>query len=120
MLAIVELDDLEVLLYYMEDTLIPEDSHDEYYEYCAPLMKRVRRRIEETKTHTMTSIDWHPYPGERPQKSSDYLVTVKEVGTEQVNVRFYNDWAKKFTFNDKKIVAWAEIPEPYRSTEEEK
>lgn len=62
----------------------------------------------------MTHVEWHPYPKEKPSKSGDFLVTVKKVECEIVMTRFYNDWAEKFNFNDKQILAWAELPEPYR------
>ena len=68
----------------------------------------------------MTHVDWHPYPKEKPSKSGDFLVTVKKVECEIVMTRFYNDWAEKFNFNDKQILAWTELPEPYKPPIEKK
>lgn len=62
----------------------------------------------------MTHVDWHQYPQEKPSKSGDFLVTVKKIEGEIVMIRFYTDWGEKFNFNDKQILAWAELPQPYK------
>ena len=63
-------------------------------------------------------VKWHPYPEEKPLQSGDFLVTVKKAECEIVMVRFYNDWGEKFNFNDKQILAWTELPEPYQPEDE--
>lgn len=60
-----------------------------------------------------TKTVWHQYPEKKPSQSGDFLVTVKKAECDIVMIRFYNDWSEKFSFNDKQIAAWAELPEPY-------
>lgn len=72
----------------------------------------------------MTKIDWHPYPDEKPKKNNVYIVTFFSSFYKKTLV--YDDgydvekdeWE---TFNDDgcRILAWAELPEPYRPPEYE-
>ena len=59
-------------------------------------------------------VKWHPYPQEKPEEYDEYLVTVKD---EQDLFTFTTYWIPEGnTFIDfsRDIVAWAELPEPYK------
>lgn len=67
----------------------------------------------------MTQVDWHPYPEEKPKINVDYLVTYKGIGY-GIRVGFdgwqtNESWA---SFKDDEVIAWAELPEPYKSKDE--
>lgn len=61
----------------------------------------------------MTYVDWHPYPEDVPDIDKGYLVTIKnKIGQRYTTTDF---WEKEgFIFRDISIIAWAELPEPYR------
>ena len=61
-----------------------------------------------------TEIEWHPYPQEKPEEYDEYLVTV-QVGQDLFTFTTY--WLPQGnTFIDfyRDIVAWAEMPAPYK------
>lgn len=62
-----------------------------------------------------SKIEWHPYPKEKPKKSEDCLVSVKE-GDEIFT--FASHWIDAVGIFrpiwDGHIYAWAEMPEPYK------
>ena len=60
-------------------------------------------------------VKWHKYPNEKPEKYREYIITV--------NIRQHlytttSDWMpdlnKFFSYRNEVIVAWAELPEPYK------
>ena len=69
----------------------------------------------------MTHVDWHPYPETRPDLYKPVLVTLSySDGYEVVDIdelHFSKVLKKKeiwsFDRPDRKITAWAELPEPY-------
>ena len=64
-------------------------------------------------------VIWHPYPNEKPKNNSDipYLVTWLfdgVLGKEPVvDMFYYEDDSFKWNQNNE-VIAWAEIPEPYK------
>ena len=72
----------------------------------------------------MTHVDWHPYPEEKPNFYELVLVTLLCPDGERVvdvdtihnrpNSIEKEQWG--FDISDKKVIAWAELPEPYVPT----
>ena len=64
----------------------------------------------------MTHVDWHPYPDEQPTKLRLYLVTYKNKDYEPcIYVALYfNGWRTGSLSELEDVIAWAELPEPYR------
>lgn len=65
----------------------------------------------------MTHVDWHPYPEEKPKDFGDFLVTFIIEGDEKryVCLSTYNDIRDTFFMSPRiKVIAWVEMPEPYR------
>ena len=61
-----------------------------------------------------TEIEWHKYPQEKPEEYDEYLVTVQD-GQDLFTVPTY--WIPEgniFEDFSRKIIAWAELPEPYK------
>lgn len=66
----------------------------------------------------MTKIDWHPYPLELPDSGKNYLVTVEsEEGFRYVYTAMFMYVSGWLEDKNHKVVAWAELPEPYKSEE---
>lgn len=69
-----------------------------------------------------TKIDWHPYPEEKPKRDKEYLVTcVHPDGNKFIFVDFWfsaTGEGKWFTAPEK-VIAWAELPEPYISEDKD-
>lgn len=85
------------------------------------LEKWMKSKEEESakKESRYTVIEWHPYPQEKPEEYDEYLVTVKD---EQDLFTFTTYWIPEGnTFIDfsRDIVAWAELPEPYKEENHE-
>lgn len=60
-------------------------------------------------------IDWFPYDAVKPQENGHYLITARQDGCLYVTTDdFYSfgwdDWGGD-------VIAWAELPEPYREAE---
>lgn len=68
----------------------------------------------------MTHVDWHPYPLELPDSGKNYLVTVEaEEGFRYVYTAMFmyvSGWLKD---KNHKVVAWAEMPKPYKPEEDD-
>ena len=62
-------------------------------------------------------VKWHPYPEEKPKNNSvePYLVSVRCFEEIIVDMEYYEDDSFKwFPYGeDKRVVAWAELPDPY-------
>lgn len=92
--------------YNVEGRLITKDDWEKW----------LKSKEEESakKEIRYSVIEWHPYPQEKPEEYDEYLVTVKD---EQDLFTFTTYWIPEGnTFMDfsRDIVAWAELPEPYR------
>lgn len=67
----------------------------------------------------MTLVDWHPYPDEKPTEQDaykDFLLTV-DIGSGPFVTK--DQWLPIGywdTYLYKEVIAWAEMPEPYRPT----
>ena len=68
----------------------------------------------------MTKIDWHPYPDEKPESEGWFLLTLKLGDLTHISIGLF--FGKKFIgfemgnlFRaDDFLLAWSELPEPYR------
>ena len=66
----------------------------------------------------MTKINWHPYPEEKPRRTGDYLVTFQKRRKLYVTKDCYDINEGDFEIDFYvKVVAWAELPEPYKPEE---
>ena len=56
-------------------------------------------------------VKWHPYPQERPIEDDAYLITVKYRHTRKVmKWDCFNGYFNVYGY----VIAWAELPEPYK------
>ena len=64
----------------------------------------------------MSEVKWHPYPKDRPvDLLRDYLVTDIYNKKREVSMYFWYNLKNKFLEEDiAPVVAWAEMPEPYK------
>lgn len=69
----------------------------------------------------MTHADWHPYPDEKPTKKDRYLINIDDGnGHKYITIAtFYKDTFWENGAIDHIVIAWAELPEPYRPPEPE-
>ena len=65
-----------------------------------------------------TEIEWHPYPKEKPKIVDEYIVTINYGYFKATSSAI---WKKgRFVDNEEyqnnigSIIAWAEMPEPYK------
>ena len=67
----------------------------------------------------MTKVDWHPYPEETPRYYGDYLITYTvpiKSSKNRAEITYFDRWTDSNcwdVFKDKKVIAWAELPDPY-------
>ena len=103
--------------YNVEDRLITKDDWERWLKMKEENSNRHLSNIPEPsdkKEIRYSVIEWHPYPQEKPEEYDEYLVTVKD---EQDLFTFTTYWLPEGnTFIDfsRDIVAWAELPEPYK------
>lgn len=68
-----------------------------------------------------TEIEWHPYPEEKPKRVDEYLVTINCGYFKMTSTSIWkNNKFKKYENKPGRIgsiTAWAEMPEPYNSKE---
>ena len=67
----------------------------------------------------MTKVDWHPYPEEKSALRTDgyYMVTYRWItGDFVVDTACWDGerWENFPVFPMVKVIAWAELPEPYQ------
>lgn len=64
----------------------------------------------------MTQVNWHPYPEEKPTKKDRYLISLDDGnGHQYITIAaFYKDIFWGSGVIDHIVIAWAELPEPYR------
>lgn len=70
-----------------------------------------------------TIVEWHPYPEEKPRHNAMYMCTVAPPslsGKKLVEIVHFSDKSFEFVGWDRSIIAWAEIPEPYKGKLTEK
>lgn len=70
-----------------------------------------KRRTKDVK------VKWHPYPEEKPSElTGDYLVTEICEKKRDITIDWYINPKKQFFDEDNRVsvVAWAELPEPYK------
>lgn len=70
-----------------------------------------------------TKVQWHPYPKEKPEFHEPVLVTLryrggdKVVSTDMLHRRAPSSKRKErwgYDGSGKKVIAWAEFPNPYQ------
>ena len=54
-------------------------------------------------------VKWHPYPQEQPPKDGLFLVTLKFGNKKEVEMAYLIK-----DINSKNLIAWAELPRPYK------
>lgn len=109
---------------YTEETLCFKNA-EELKNYLTESNKKIiidkLFELSDGETETCNGyFEWHPYPEEDPPRSDDYLITVKENDRlhtyyddyEECNIKDYKGYFSGFK-NDC-VVAWAELPEPYK------
>lgn len=64
----------------------------------------------------MTHVDWHPYPEEKPTKKDRYLISIDDGnGHQYITIAtLYKDIFWESGVIDHIVIAWADLPEPYR------
>lgn len=68
-------------------------------------------------------IQWHKYPEETPGYYGDYLITYTipvKSPENRTEVTYFDRWTDGNcwdVFKDKDVIAWAELPEPYKRGE---
>ena len=68
---------------------------------------KIRTRNAKTK--------WHPYNEEKPYEFGYYLSTVEYQKKISISISYwFNDTREFFNEDDKQVLAWAELPEPYK------
>ncbi len=103
--------------YNIEDRIITKDDWENWLKMKEENSNRHLSNIPEPsdkKEIRYSVIEWHQYPQEKPEEYDEYLVTVK---VEQDLFTFTTYWLPEGnTFIDfsRDIVAWAELPEPYK------
>ena len=60
---------------------------------------------------------FHPYPQEKPPRYGWYNVTLDDNGRLEVYTSFYSKGGFVW-FYDNNIIAWAELPKPYKKEDE--
>lgn len=64
---------------------------------------------------TETQVDWHPYPDKKPDVWGIYLATASIYEERDISVILWLPSENKFFGEDEyHILAWAEMPEPYK------
>ena len=66
-------------------------------------------------------VVWHPYPQEKPEGAEEYLVTIN-CGYFNIQTTSYWKDGKFIDYENEprklcSIIAWAEMPEPYKEEE---
>lgn len=59
-------------------------------------------------------IEWHQYPQEKPEEYDEYLVTVQDGQDLFTFTTYWIPEGNTFMDFSRDIVAWAELPEPYK------
>ena len=60
-------------------------------------------------------MEWHPYPEEKPKKTSNCIVSLSCEGTEFTATSWWDYQEKQFSnYFDDVITAWAYMPRPYK------
>ena len=63
----------------------------------------------------MTHVEWYPYPDEMPDSGKDYLVTVENrYGVRRIEIAYFMYLTAWLGLGAEYVVAWANLPEPYR------
>ena len=67
-------------------------------------------------------VDWHKWPKEKPAKGSDrnkFLLTFKtKKGSYYTSMgEWYDKYKEWASFSFDEVIAWAELPEPYKPEE---
>lgn len=96
------------------------DYHNDCGEfYCAIDNSMVSLEVDpaDCPLEEHHGIEWHPYPQEKPTENEKYLLTCQYPHC--IGVTFGKWWDDEFVDIDeeRKILAWAELPKPYEEEE---
>lgn len=107
--------------YNVEGRLITKDdwekwlkTREEYFDKC--LSNIPEPSVKKESRYAV--IEWHKYPHDKPYCDDNYLVSVKIGKSEYVTVSMYFDDEFE-NFHDCEVMAWAEMPEPYKEENNE-
>ena len=60
-------------------------------------------------------MEWHPYPEEKPKKTSNCILSLSCEGTDLTATSWWDNKEKQFeSYWDSIITAWAYMPRPYK------
>ena len=62
----------------------------------------------------MTLVDWHPYPETKPEPYFTCLVTIRSPHKVFVRCDYMTPNEGWWKNSDNEVIAWAELPQPYR------
>lgn len=104
--------------YTADGRLITKDDWENWMKSKEEYSDKRLSNIPETPTKKETKyavIEWHPYPKEKPKKSGDYLVSIKAGDKIFAYTAYWIDSIGIFELRwIGRILAWAELPEPYK------
>ena len=98
--------------YNVEDRLITKEDWEKWLKLKEEHSGKRLSNMPETPIKKETKyavIEWHKYPEEKPPKEGLYLITLKFGNTKDVSMGYLT---KDICSNT--LIAWAEIPEPYK------
>lgn len=92
--------------YNVEGRLITKDDWEKW----------LKSKEEESakKESRYAVIEWHKYSQEKPDEYDEYLVTVQDGQDLFTFTTYWIPEGNTFMDFSRDIVAWAELPEPYR------
>ena len=87
-----------------------EDFKNKYTLAWAELPEKYDKRRKKD-----ASVNWHTYPEEKPDEFGEYLSTVKSKKKRYISTSYWFNDTREFFHEDKeKVLAWVEMPEPYK------
>ena len=82
-----------------------------YFSLLAAYIKVMKAQSQKR----IIKMEWHPYPEEKPKKTSNCIVSLSCEGTEFTATSWWDYQEKQFSnYFDDVITAWAYMPRPYK------
>ena len=82
-----------------------------YFSLLAAYIKVMKAQSQKR----IIRMEWHPYPEEKPKKTSNCIVSLSCEGTEFTATSWWDYQEKQFSnYFDDVITAWAYMPRPYK------
>lgn len=83
--------------------------------------KRIKQWEHDKLLRNLKGIEWHPYPQEKPSEYGRYIVTVRTFHNNEEKTFFVTfDAFELGYFWQSGVIAWAELPEPYKEANDER